>query len=72
MTANQKPQGPDDRFYCGTDSGYYQHRRKYNERPCWKCCDAHAAAERRRYNRNPEKGRALVAARRRRRQEASA
>jgi hypothetical protein len=28
---------------CGTDSGYYRHRRKLNEEPCDACKAAHAA-----------------------------
>lgn len=31
---------------CGTDSGYFRHRRKLNEPPCYECTRAHAAAER--------------------------
>lgn len=33
---------------CGTDSGYYHHRRKLNEAACTDCRVAHAEAERER------------------------
>lgn len=35
---------------CGTDRGYYRHR-KVSEPPCRECCAAHAAVERRRLRR---------------------
>lgn len=31
---------------CGTDGGYYRHRRTLGETACRPCRDAHAAAER--------------------------
>ena len=31
---------------CGTDSGYYRHRRKFNEEACQACKLAHRIAER--------------------------
>lgn len=36
---------------CGTDSGYYYHRRWSRDQPCVACCDAHAEAERTRAQR---------------------
>lgn len=32
---------------CGTDAGYYRHRRKNNEKPCADCRTAHSIATRR-------------------------
>lgn len=32
---------------CGTDAGYYRHRRKHNEKPCAECRAAHSIATRR-------------------------
>ena len=32
---------------CGTDAGYYRHRRKNNETPCADCKAAHSVATRR-------------------------
>ena len=31
--------------YCGTDTGYYYHRRKFGEPACGPCRAAHAKAE---------------------------
>lgn len=36
---------------CGTDTGYYYHRRRYGTTPCGPCRLAHAEAERRRKQR---------------------
>jgi hypothetical protein len=36
---------------CGTESGYYRHRRLARETPCAACKAAHTAAARRRLNR---------------------
>ena len=36
---------------CGTDSGYYYHRRWSRDQPCVACCDTHAEAERARSQR---------------------
>lgn len=36
---------------CGTDSGYYRHRRKFKERACDACKLAHRVAERARKER---------------------
>lgn len=35
-----------DEARCGTDAGYYRHRRVRHEEACGECLDAHAAAER--------------------------
>lgn len=34
---------------CGSDSGYYHHRRQTLDQPCRACLDAHALAQRNRY-----------------------
>lgn len=39
---------------CGTDSGYYHHRRKLLESACDDCKHAHAVAERLRAHRHPK------------------
>lgn len=38
---------------CGTDSGYYQHTRKWQEEACDACKQAHAIAERLRLRKQP-------------------
>ncbi len=38
---------------CGTDAGYHRHR-GYDEDPCKRCLDAHAAQNRRRYEARKE------------------
>lgn len=40
---------------CGTDSGYYRHRRKFNEAACEPCKLAHRVAERARHSARMEK-----------------
>ena len=37
---------------CGTDAGYYRHRRKLREDACSDCKAAHTSAERRRKTKN--------------------
>lgn len=39
---------------CGTDGGYYRHRRSLREDPCDDCRAAHAAAEKARSQRKRE------------------
>lgn len=47
-----KPRSPLGRNKsCGTDAGYYYHRRWSRDVPCVACCDAHAEAERSRAQR---------------------
>ena len=47
----QAPAGVRGAAQCGTDSGYYRHRRTLHEPACDACRMAHAAAEKRRRNR---------------------
>ena len=47
----QTPAGMRGAAQCGTDSGYYRHRRTLHEPACDACRMAHAAAEKQRRNR---------------------
>lgn len=40
---------------CGSDAGYYRHRRKLQEDACPDCKHAHAVAERLRARRSPQR-----------------